>query len=127
MSANGLPHNMVFGLDIGTRSIVGTVGYKADETTFTVVAQHTRYHDTRAIIDGQVHDIEKVAETIAEVKKELEAQLDRKLSEVCIAAAGRVLKTIQVRIDYELEEDAVITQEHIRTLIAGGIEKVFST
>jgi len=125
MSANGLPHNMVFGLDIGTRSIVGTVGYKADETTFTVVAQHTRYHDTRAIIDGQVHDIEKVAETIAEVKKELEAQLDRKLPEVCIAAAGRVLKTIQVRIDYELEEDAVITQEHIRTLIAGGIEKAY--
>ena len=70
--------HLVFGLDIGTRSIVGTVGYKADENSFTVVAQHTRYHDTRAIIDGQVHDIEKVAETIAEVKKELEAQLDRK-------------------------------------------------
>ena len=122
---NGLPENMVFGLDIGTRSIVGTVGYKADENTFTVVAQHTKFHDTRAIIDGQVHDIEKVAETIAEVKRELEQQLGRKLSDVCIAAAGRVLKTIQVRIDYELEEDAVITQEHIRTLVAGGIEKAY--
>jgi len=125
MGANSLPENMVFGLDIGTRSIVGTVGYKADENTFTVVAQHTKFHDTRAIIDGQVHDIEKVAETIAEVKRELEQQLDRKLSDVCIAAAGRVLKTIQVRVDYELEEDSVITQEHIRTLIAGGIEKAY--
>lgn len=125
MSANGLPENMVFGLDIGTRSIVGTVGYKADENNFTVVAQHTKFHDTRAIIDGQVHDIEKVAETIAEVKRELEAQLGKKLTDVCIAAAGRVLKTIQVRIDYELEEDTVITQEHIRTLIAGGIEKAY--
>ncbi len=125
MSANSLPENMVFGLDIGTRSIVGTVGYKADENTFTVVAQHTKFHDTRAIIDGQVHDIEKVAETITEVKRELEVQLGKKLSDVCIAAAGRVLKTIQVRIDYELEEDSVITQEHIRTLIAGGIEKAY--
>lgn len=125
MSANVLPENMVFGLDIGTRSIVGTVGYKADENNFTVVAQHTKFHDTRAIIDGQVHDIEKVAETIAEVKRELEAQLGKKLTDVCIAAAGRVLKTIQVRIDYELEEDTVITQEHIRTLIAGGIEKAY--
>ena len=60
MSANGLPENMVFGLDIGTRSIVGTVGYKADENNFTVVAQHTKFHDTRAIIDGQVHDIERL-------------------------------------------------------------------
>lgn len=125
MGFDALPENMVFGLDIGTRSIVGTVGYKADENTFTVVAQHTRFHDTRAIIDGQVHDIEKVAETIAEVKRELETQLDKKLTDVCIAAAGRVLKTIQVRIDYELEEETVITQEHIRTLIAGGIEKAY--
>ena len=125
MGADTLPENMVFGLDIGTRSIVGTVGYKADESTFTVVAQHTRFHDTRAIIDGQVHDIEKVAETIAEVKRELETQLGKKLTDVCIAAAGRVLKTVQVRIDYELEEDTVITQEHIRTLIAGGIEKAY--
>lgn len=125
MSVSSLPENMVFGLDIGTRSIVGTVGYKADENSFTVVAQHTIFHDTRAIIDGQVHDIEKVAETISQVKKALEQQLNRKLIDVCIAAAGRVLKTIQVRIDYELEEDSVITQEHIRTLIAGGIEKAY--
>ncbi len=125
MGSDVLPENMVFGLDIGTRSIVGTVGYKADENSFTVVAQHTRYHDTRAIIDGQVHDIEKVAETIAEVKRELETQLGKKLTDVCIAAAGRVLKTVQVRIDYELEEECVITQEHIRTLIAGGIEKAY--
>ena len=125
MGFDALPENMVFGLDIGTRSIVGTVGYKADENTFTVVAQHTRFHVIRAIIDGQVHDIEKVAETIAEVKRELETQLDKKLTDVCIAAAGRVLKTILVRIDYELEEETVITQEHIRTLIAGGIEKAY--
>lgn len=125
MSANGLPENMVFGLDIGTRSIVGTVGYKNNETNFTVVAQYTKFHDTRAIIDGQVHDIEKVAETILAVKKELEKQTGKKLCDVCIAAAGRVLKTIEVHTEYLLEEEAAITQEHIRTLIAGGIEKAY--
>ena len=42
------PGNLVFGLDIGTRSVVGTVGYRTDET-FHVIAQESRQHDTRSI------------------------------------------------------------------------------
>ena len=81
---------LVFGLDIGTRSIVGTVGYKSGDR-FVVVAQRTKEHETRAMLDGQIHDIQKVADTIADVKQQLETAIGRKLTEVCIAAAGRVL------------------------------------
>lgn len=48
----------VFGLDIGTRSIVGTVGYR-NQNRFIVVAQRVKEHDTRAMLDGQIHDIQK--------------------------------------------------------------------
>ena len=64
----GNPEQLVFGLDIGTRSIVGTVGYKRSMNDFTVVAQEVKLHDTRAMMDGQIHDINKVAETIEQVK-----------------------------------------------------------
>ena len=84
------PQPLVFGLDIGTRSIVGTVGYQ-DIEGFHVVAQCVKLHDTRAMLDGQIHDIATVAEEIRYVKSELELQLERPLTEVCIAAAGRVL------------------------------------
>ena len=40
------PGQLVFGLDIGTRSIVGTVGYRTGER-FHVVAQCVREHETR--------------------------------------------------------------------------------
>ena len=53
----------VFGLDIGTRSIVGTVGYM-ERDRFVVVAQLAVEHETRAMIDGQIHDISKVGQTI---------------------------------------------------------------
>ena len=86
------PASLVFGLDIGTRSIVGTVGYK-DGDCFYVVAQAVKEHETRAMIDGQIHDIAKVANTIKEVKTILEEKTKRKLKEVCIAAAGRDLRT----------------------------------
>ena len=54
---NTLEHPLVFGLDIGTRSIVGTVGYKTDEREFIVVAQYVAEHETRAMVDGQIHDL----------------------------------------------------------------------
>ena len=97
----GNPEQLVFGLDIGTRSIVGTVGYKQSLNDFTVVAQAVKLHDTRAMMDGQIHDINKVAETIEQVKRSLEKQTGKKLEEVCIAAAGRVLKTVTVHADTE--------------------------
>lgn len=120
-----LPQQFVFGLDIGTRSIVGTVGYRNSEKEFIVAAQKTRFHETRAIIDGQIHDIEKVAETIGEIKRELEAEIDRKLTDVCIAAAGRVLKTVEIRTDFDFETDTVVTDDSIRALVAGGVEQAY--
>ena len=62
---NKYPGQLVFGLDIGTRSIVGTVGYKIGEKFF-VVAQRVKEHETRAMLDGQIHDISAVANTIEE-------------------------------------------------------------
>ena len=116
------PEPLVFGLDIGTRSIVGTVGYR-DVHGFHVVAQSIRYHETRAMMDGQIHDIGKVSSTIREVKKELEEAIGRRLTEVCIAAAGRVLKTAVGKGEYAFEENTVVTDEYIHSLDLIGVEK----
>lgn len=114
---------VVFGLDIGTRSIVGTVGYKDARNRFQIVAQVERFHETRAMLDGQIHDISKVAETICEVKEQLEKKLHITLKEVCIAAAGRVLKTAVGVCEEELESEAVVDEEMVYTLDMLGVEK----
>lgn len=119
------PGQLVFGLDIGTRSIVGTVGYRVGEK-FYVVAQSIREHDTRSMLDGQIHDIYKVGKTISEVKSELEDKLGRQLKDVCIAAAGRVLKTVTVRVDQELEGDREVGGEDIYALDSMGVEKAYA-
>lgn len=116
------PEPLVFGLDIGTRSIVGTVGYQEGKQ-FHIVAQAVRFHDTRAMLDGQIHDIHKIGEEITEVKEQLELQLSgRKLKEVCIAAAGRVLKTAVGKGYYEFQDTTVVTQEYIHSLEMLGVE-----
>lgn len=118
------PGQLVFGLDIGTRSIVGSVGYKSGEK-FYVVAQRIKEHETRAMLDGQIHDIKAVAGTIQEVKSQLELAVGRELKEVCIAAAGRVLRTITSHVETEYKGDKEMTEEDILALDALGVERAY--
>lgn len=126
-SLKACPDNYVFGLDIGTRSIVGTVGYREDEKKFRVVGQVVRMHDTRSMLDGQIHDIDKVAETISHVKSDLEELLSIKLEKVCIAAAGRVLRTVTVRAEVDLGQERIIDGECLHTLELTGMELAYDT
>lgn len=123
MDRNTLEEPLVFGLDIGTRNVVGTVGYRTEKNEFIVVAQYMAEHETRAMVDGQIHDIGCVGKTIGKVKEELEGQIGEPLTEVCIAAAGRVLKTVMTNVSYDYSEETVVSGEDVHTLDLLGIEK----
>lgn len=84
--------NMIFALDIGTRSIIGVVGRVADER-FQVLAIEKEEHGKRAMLDGQIEDIAQVAKVARRVTDRLEERVDCALSRVCVAAAGRALRT----------------------------------
>lgn len=116
----------VYGLDIGTRSIVGTVGYRQKDR-FCIVAQQSIEHESRAMLDGQIHDINTVSETISEVTRLLEERVKQPLKQVCIAAAGRVLKTVTVHVDMELDGEKTVSKEDIYALDSLGIEKAYET
>ncbi len=114
----------VFGLDIGTRSVVGTVGYK-DGDEFHVIAQKALEHESRSMLDGQIHDISAVALTISKVKQQLEDMLSIRLKEVCIAAAGRVLRTVTVEVEQSFDEEVTVDPELIYSLDLLGVEKAY--
>ncbi len=116
--------NVVFGLDIGTRNVVGTVGYMKDGKFF-VIAQKSRGHETRAMLDGQIHDIGKVGATIRTIKNELESETDIHLTDVCIAAAGRVLRTVETSYEEVLDDTRSITDEDIYNLDSKAVEQAY--
>lgn len=115
----------VFGLDIGTRSIVGTVGYRTGTDHFVVVAQKSLEHKTRAVIDGQIHDISTVAASISVIKRQLEDEIRQSLTHVSIAAAGRVLKTETVFVEHEMPSETKVTKDHIHSLDSLAVEKAY--
>ncbi len=114
----------VFGLDIGTRSIVGTVGYM-ERDRFVVVAQLAVEHETRAMIDGQIHDISKVGQTIKKVKNQLEERINSGLNDVCIAAAGRVLRTVDVHTEIQFESEKNVKEEDVYALNSKAVETAY--
>ena len=126
INMEGVPEQLVFGLDIGTRSVVGIIGYKNNDGTFVVVAQVSVEHHTRAMLDGQIHDIGKVAATIEKIHKKLEDITGRRFKDLCIAAAGRVLMTVEAEAQMDFHSDTVITSEHIYTLDMIGVENAYS-
>ncbi len=87
-----------FALDIGTRSVVGLLLKQSGEQ-FELLDLETIEHTERSMLDGQIHDIPSVAAVIARVKHKLEER-NGPLTKVCVAAAGRSLKT--KRSSYEI-------------------------
>ena len=77
----------IFALDIGTRSVIGIVAEKNGDD-IRIVATDRMEHKTRAMLDGQIHDVLQVASVIKEVKGNLEKQVGP-LTHAAVAAAGR--------------------------------------
>lgn len=115
-------NDLVFALDIGTRSIIGLVGVVRDEKLH-VLAIDEEEHVRRAMIDGQIEDIEQVAKVARHVKERLEKKLECNLTNVCVAAAGRALKTQKAFCEMEFDKPQRVDEEIIGRLEAGAIER----
>lgn len=112
--------DLVFALDIGTRSIVGVVG-KAQGDRFKVLDIEMAEHGKRAMMDGQIDNIRQVGALAREVTERLEQRLGVRLSRVCVAAAGRALRTQSGSFSMELPEENSIDAEQISRLEAGAV------
>ncbi len=102
--------NLIFSLDIGTRNVVGMIAQNVDGTHH-ILDYEILGHPDRAMFDGQIHDIEKVAWVVRQVKEKLESRTGLDLKHVAIAAAGRALKTRRVNVERDLEYMTTITKE----------------
>ena len=105
---SGQDKDLFFALDIGTRSIIGVVGRVEDER-FQVLAIEKEEHGKRAMLDGQIEDIGQVAKVARRVTDRLEERLDCTLERVCVAAAGRALRTEKGSYTLEFPEVTHVT------------------
>ncbi|MDR0991841.1 MAG: pilus assembly protein PilM [Ruminococcus sp.] len=108
------PSDLIFALDIGTRTVVGILGKMVDGV-FNITAAYGEPHKIRAMMDGQIEDIGQVAEIAKTVKSKLEAMSGIKLSRVAIAAAGRALKTGRVSSEFDISDRENLSEETVKS------------
>jgi len=112
--------SLIYALDIGTRSVVGVVG-KMVEGRLKVLAIERAEHEKRAMLDGQIDNIGDVAALAREVTDRLESALGVRLQRVCVAAAGRALRTQSGSFLLNLAGEQAITAWDIGQLEAGAV------
>lgn len=113
--------NRIFALDIGTRTVTGIILEKQQEK-YAVVDYFIKEHRDRSMLDGQIHNVIAVAEVIKEVREELEKRTAATLNKVCVAAAGRSLKTVESTAIIPLNQQMITDEETIKHLELSAVQ-----
>ncbi len=111
----------LFALDIGTRSVVGLLLQRNDDQ-FELIDSVVKEHDERAMHDGQIHDVQSVAATIRAVKEQLEER-NGPLHKVCVAAAGRSLKTRRAQITIDIDGKPIFNHDDVLHLELSAVQQ----
>ncbi|WP_308634805.1 pilus assembly protein PilM [Paenibacillus silvisoli] len=115
----------VLAADIGTRSVIGLIGYYENGK---LIVEHgeVEYHKDRVMIDGQIHDIDGVTESIRAIKEKLELASGQTFTEVAIAAAGRSLITGSAQLAQDIDETKAIEKHVIDSLEMGCLQQLYA-
>ena len=106
-------NGLVFSLDIGTRKVAGLLAFS--HNGLVAVSDHRIVeHRSRAVRAGQIHDIEKTAAVVSEIKDSLEKSAGVKITKAAAAIAGRNLRTSRAWGETGLGSFREITAEDVR-------------
>lgn len=108
--------DLILALDIGTRKVAGLVVRATASSELELVSAEIAEHETRAVLDGQIHDIPSVSALIRRVVDGLEDRCQVKLERAAVAAAGRALVMHPGTASIKISPLNKITEQDVRTL-----------
>ncbi|WP_100405136.1 cell division protein FtsA [Bacillus solitudinis] len=111
----------LFALDIGTRSVVGLL-LKQTKDQFELLDIEIIEHHERSMLDGQIHDVPAVAAVIQKVKDRLEEK-HGPLHKVCVAAAGRSLKTKRATFEVDIKGKPMFERNDLLHLELSAVQQ----
>ncbi len=106
--------NMVAVVDIGSTKIIALAGTRTENNKINVLA--CSKVASRGIKRGVVLNIEETITVLNEAINAIEDQLDTEISEINVAIAGHLLKTIEYKGYRYTSADGIVTQEDINEL-----------
>lgn len=118
--------DVIFALDIGTRTVIGVLAKKTSEGC-RIIDMETVVHEKRSMSDGQIEDIGSVANDIKRVKRTLENRHRIQLTRAYVAAAGRALKTLRASYEYKFSSgSAPISHAEVKAAELEAVRRAVS-
>ncbi len=115
----------IFALDIGTRKVAGLVATR-ENGTINILDCEIREHQTRAMLAGQIHDVDRVAAVVQEIKTVLEQRQGERIDKVAVAVAGRTLKTLRGQASKNINFENEITAPAVLDLELTAVQQVLN-
>ncbi len=114
--------NIIYSLDIGTRCVKGLIVAKREES-IEILSVAVMEHEERAMLDGAIHDVQKVSRIVRVVTDHLQSQSKFPLHSVSVAMAGRFLKTSLGEARLDVSSDHAISSDSVRMLEMNAISE----
>ena len=106
----------VYALDVGTRNVVLLSAVQDENGKIIIEHMFTREHETRAMEDGQIHDISKVSEIVEKLRKDMKEATGEEIREVAVAVAGRSLATAKGCAKKEYNPLEELTEDDVKAV-----------
>lgn len=99
-------------LDIGTRKVAGLLTVPGPKGLKIIAAERLE-HATRAMYDGQIHDVGAVAAVVQTLLQRLSEKAGFRPTEAAVAAAGRALRTFKGTAAQEFSGLTALTRDEV--------------
>jgi cell division protein FtsA len=116
----------IFALDIGTRKVAGLVATR-ENGIINILDCEIREHQTRAMLAGQIHDVDRVAATVQEIKTVLEQRQGERIDKAAVAVAGRTLKTLHGQAQKNIYFENEIIAPDVLDLELAAVQQVLNS
>lgn len=103
---------VVVAIELGSSKISGAAASKGPDGRLEVLAYAT-LPSSSFIRNGAVYNLDRTAESLAQLIELLERQLGAKINKVFTGYAGKSMRTVPVTIERDLEEGEVITSDMV--------------
>lgn len=111
---------IIYSLDIGTRCVKGVIAEKQN-ASLKIRSMVVMEHEERAMLDGAIHDVQKVSRIVESVTKQLQAEIGLELKQVSVAMAGRFLRTSIGESSLDVSQDHAISSDTVRMIEMNAI------
>lgn len=107
---------MIFSLDLGTRNLVGILAEMDEDENIIINHSFEKEHENRAMMDGQIHDVNKVAKGVKKILESIKEKTGETPHEVAVALAGRFLITTTGEYELDISSQGYIEKTQVRKM-----------